>query len=284
VYKPLAPWRNVSRRGEDFKKGEKIMDKGDVIEPHHIAVLSATGNTSVSVLRKPVVSVISTGNELIEPEVVEANASTKIPDSNRYMILSSLKKLNTIPLDMGIVPDNPESIRDVLEKSLKISDIVIFSGGTSVGKKDLVPEIVNDKKDGTFIHGLAIKPGMPTGIAVCDGKPVLLLPGFPVACYIAFNLVFPKILQRVYGVSKELKLDCKVLAYARRRIPSQAGIRTFTRVSLKIENGRLYAEPLRTSGSGLLSTLLHADGIVEVEEEKEGYEEGEVVEVKLISW
>ncbi len=283
VYQPLTPWKNVSRKGEDFKTGEKVLERGELIQPHHIAVFAATGNLEVEVFKKPVVSVISTGNELVEPDTEPFDG--KIVDSNRYMLLSLLEDLNAEPLDMGIIPDDREALSKTFRKALKVSDMIVFSGGTSVGTKDLVPEIVNELRDGVFIHGLAIKPGMPAGITSCSKKPVILLPGFPVACYIAFNLIVPRILTRMHGIEcrEVYQPGCRLKAIAKRRIPSQPGLRTFTRVKVEFEKGVVFAEPIRTSGSGIISTLAKADGIVEIAEEKEGYEEGEEVEIRLIS-
>jgi|Deesub1362B_J571_1020462.scaffolds.fasta_scaffold00145_53 molybdenum cofactor synthesis domain-containing protein len=294
VYSSLPPWKNVSRIGEDLREGEVVIKKGEIIQPHHIALLAASGNLRIKVFRKPIVGVVSTGNELVdavEVNTVEAKKDLqegKIVDTNRYMLMNLVRQYNAKPIDFGIVKDDLETLRNILISALKKTDILIFSGATSVGTKDLLPEIINEFREvgDLFIHGIAIKPGMPTGITSIRGKPVLLLPGFPVASYIAFNLLFPKIVFRMYGLDfKEFYPPGSILkAVAGMRIPSTAGVRTFTRAILEKKGDRLFAYPLRTSGSGILSSLSKAHGIIEVSEEKEGIEEGEEVEIRLINY
>jgi molybdenum cofactor synthesis domain-containing protein len=289
VYSSLPPWKNVSRIGEDVRKGEIVLRKGEIIQPHHIALLSASGNLRVRVFKKPTVAVASTGNELVSPEMgleTEEVERDKIPDSNRYMLLNLVRQFNAEPLDLGIIPDDDELIRETILRTLERADIIVFSGATSVGKRDLLPEVIDELRDTEFIHGIAIKPGMPAGFSSLRGKPVLLLPGFPVAAYVAFNLLFPRILFSMYGIDfSDFYPPGSVLkALAGARIPSNAGLRTFTRAYLRVESGRLIAYPIRTSGSGILSSLAKAHGIVEVPEEKEGIEEGEEVEIRLINY
>ncbi len=292
VYSSLTPWKNVSRIGEDLRRGEVVVKKGDIIQPHHIALLAASGNLRLKVFRRPVVGVVSTGNELVDAvDAVEAQEDLqqgKIIDTNRYMLMNLVRQYDAEALDFGIVKDDPEALRNALTSALERADILVFSGATSVGTKDLLPEIINEFREAEdlFIHGLAIKPGMPAGIVSIQGKPVLLLPGFPVASYVAFNLLFPKIVFRMYGLDfKEFYPPGSILkVIAGMRIPSSAGVRTFTRAILEKKGDRLFAYPLRTSGSGILSSLSKAHGIIEVPEEKEGVEEGEEVEIRLINY
>ena len=283
VYSSLPPWKNVSRIGEDVKKGEIVLKKGDVIQPHHIALLSATGNLRLKVFKKPVVAVASTGNELLEPE--NDISGGKIPDSNRYMLINLIRQFNAEPLDLGILKDDEEVIRKTLSLALEKADILVFSGATSVGKKDLLPKIVSEFSS-EFIHGIGIKPGTPAGFAAINGKAVILLPGFPVASYVAFNLLFPRIYFKTFGIEfREFYPPGSLLKVsAGARIPSNAGIRTFTRARLEWKNGELVAYPVRTSGSGILSSLVKAHGIIEVPEEREGIEKGEEAEIRLVNY
>ncbi len=275
IYKPVVPFENVSKEGEDVRKGEVVLKAGEILQPQDIGVLTSLGYTSVKVLKVPKVAIVSTGNELVE--VGERIEVGKVVNSNAYMLYCALKRYNCEPLIYGIVRDNFDDLKKALIQALNVSDCVITTGGTSVGKGDLVPEVV--KEVGKIIfHGISIKPGMPTGLGVVDGKPVLMLSGFPVACLIGFELIFPHVLSKLTGVRVVKRRGEVVKAKLKRRIPSKAGVRTFARVIYK--DG--LAEPFMTSGSGILSSMIKANGVVVVPEEKEGFEEGEEVDVILV--
>ncbi len=274
IYRSVTPWENVSKRGEDVRMGEVVLRKGEILQPQDVGVLASLGYSEVEVIRRPKVAVIATGNELIEvgmnPEV------GRVVNSNSPMLCCAIREMGCEPVYMGIVEDEFGKLRDAVSKALS-TDAVIVTGGTSVGKRDLVPEVVEEMGEIIF-HGVSMKPGMPTGFGVIEGKPVLLLPGFPVACILAFYTFFPEILAKLTGVRVVAKRGEKVRARLSRRIPSQPGVRTFARVVVR--NG--IASPVRTSGSGILTSMVKANGIVVVPEEKEGFEEGELVEVTLI--
>ncbi len=274
IYRSVTPWENVSKRGEDVREGEVVLRKGEILHPQDVGVLASLGYSEVVVLKRPKVAVIATGNELIEvgkkPEV------GKVVNSNSPMLCCAIREMGCEPVYVGIVEDEFEKLRDAVSRALS-TDAVIVTGGTSVGKRDLVPDVVKELGELVF-HGVSMKPGMPTGFGVIEGKPILLLPGFPVACILAFYTFFPEILAKLTGVRIVAKRGEKVKARLSRRIPSQPGVRTFARVVVR--NG--IAIPVRTSGSGILTSMVKANGMVVVPEEKEGFEEGELVEVTLI--
>jgi len=275
IYKAVTPWENVSRKGEDAKAGEIVLKKGEILQPQDVGIISALGYSEIRVLKKPKVAVISTGNELVE--VGKELEIGKIVNSNSPMLCCAVREFNCEPVYLGIARDNVDELMTKLSEGVEIADIVLITGGTSVGKRDLVPDAVG-KLGRVVVHGVAMKPGMPTGLGVIDGKPILLLPGFPVATLIAFYTFFPEILARITGVRVVGRKWSKVKAVLTRRIPSQPGVRTFTRVV--VEDGR--AEPIRTSGSGILTSMIKANGLVIVPEDREGFEEGEEVDVILI--
>ncbi len=279
IYKAVTPGENVSLKGEDVKAGEVVLRKRTVLQPQDIGMLAALGTTSVSVYSKPVVAVMSTGNELVEPGTEPEIGKTV--DSNRFSLMAALKELGCEVVDIGICRDNEEELERTVKTALKKADMVIASGATSVGKKDVLPAVV-EKMGEIIVHGVAIKPGMPTALAIADGKPVIMLPGFPVATLIAFYRFVPRILEHMMGFETIRRKWETVKAIAGRRIPSGSGMRTFTRVILRESKDGYVAEPVRTSGSGILSSLVKAHGFVIVPEEKEGVEEGEKVEVLLI--
>jgi molybdenum cofactor synthesis domain-containing protein len=275
VYKSVIPFENVSRRGEDVKAGEVVLKAGEVLQPQDIGILAMLGYSEVAVLRKPVVAVVSTGNELVE---VGADLEVgKVVNSNAPMLCCMLKQFGCELIYMGIVKDDYDELKNTLLKAVEVADCVITTGGTSVGKRDFVPEVVKEIGE-LIVHGISIKPGMPTGFGVVRGKPILILSGFPVACFVGFQLLFPEVLAKLTGVRVVKRRGEVVKAKLVRRLPSKAGVRTFSRVVYR--DGK--AEPLMTSGSGILTSTVRANGIVIVDEDKEGFEEGEIVDVILI--
>ncbi len=275
IYRQVLPFENVSKKGEDFKAGEVVLRNGEILQPQDIGILATLGYRKVRVLKKPKIVIISTGNELVD--IGENLEVGKVVNSNAYMLSCALKRYNCNPIIYGIVRDDFDDLKYAITQALEIGDGVITTGGTSVGKGDLIPEVIKEIGEMIF-HGISIKPGMPTGLGVVNGKPILMLSGFPVACIIGFELIFPYILAKITGVKVLRKKGEVVKARLRRRIPSKAGVRTFARVIYK--DG--FAEPLMTSGSGILTSMIKANGILVVPEEVEGYEEGDEVDIVLI--
>ena len=249
ILNAVSPFKNVSRRGEDVKAGEVVISKGEILQPQDIGILASLGVREVKVVKIPKIAVLTTGNELVE--LCEELEVGKIVNSNSPMICAAIKEIGCIPIPLGIAKDNPKEIESKIEEGLRIADAVVITGGTSVGEKDYVSVVVKNLGN-LIVHGVSMKPGMPTGLAVINGKPVLLLPGFPMAALLAFYTFMPKIVERLLGI-KILKKNGEIIkAIAKRRIPSSSGIRTFARVIYK--NG--FVEPLRTSGSGRQMGLL----------------------------
>ncbi len=279
VLKAVTPRDNVSRRGEDVQKDTIILRKGTILKPQDLGIMAGIGQSHVDVVKLPVVSVLSTGDELTETG--SPLTPGKIFDVNRPVVISLVKDLGCISLDLGVSRDNPDMIISRVQAGLAKSDVVLISAGTSVGEKDLVPSVVNSLgKPGIIVHGVALRPGAPTGLAVVGGKPVVLLPGFPVAAMVAFDAFVKPLLNRMRGV-REIP-SVRIRARMLRRVPSPGGMRTYVRVKVNREGQEYVAEPIRTSGSGIISSMVRADGIVVIPEDKEGVEEGEVVEVIVL--
>ncbi len=274
ILNAVSPFKNVSRRGEDVKAGEVVISKGEILQPQDIGILASLGVREVEVVKIPKIAVLTTGNELVE--LCEELEVGKIVNSNSPMICAAIKEIGCIPIPLGIAKDNPKEIESKIEEGLRVADAVVITGGTSVGEKDYVSVVVKNLGN-LIVHGVSMKPGMPTGLAVINGKPVLLLPGFPMAALLAFYTFMPKIVERLLGIKILKKKGEIIKAIAKRRIPSSSGIRTFARVIYK--NG--FVEPLRTSGSGIITSMIKANGLVVIEEDKEGIEEGEEVDVTL---
>ncbi len=288
VYRGVAPGENVSAKGEDVKKGELVLKKGSVVQACDVGLLLASGAERVGVARKVRVAVASTGDEVVDAsEVYDGGDKTgkslentgKILDTNRPVITSFLKNLCEV-VDLGVVRDSKEEMRKAFEKATSC-DMAIFTGATSAGKKDVMPEILEEYGE-LLVHGVAIKPGMPTALGVVDGKPVVLLPGSPVACFLSLKLFALPAIWILQGAEVLAYPGEVIKARLERRIPSNAGTRTFARVRLRREEDGYVAVPVRTSGSGIMSSMVRAHGVVEVEEGVEGIESGEIVEVRLI--
>jgi molybdopterin molybdotransferase len=279
IWTPATPGENVTRKGEDVHAGEIVLKRGVRIRPQDVGIFIRLGKTAANVVKKPMVSVLSTGDELVETMGdVEAG---KTIDVNRPILLSMIREAGAIGLDKGIVNDQFEDIKRKMEESLAEADVVVVTGGTSVGARDLVPEVVNSiGKPGMLIHGVSMRPGMPTGLGVVDGKPVLSLPGNPVAAMIAFKVFVKPLISRLTEAQEEL--TAKIKGRLTRRIASVQGFRTFNRVLVRRLGDQVSVEPIRLTGSGILTSMTKANGILVIPEDVEGYEAGEEVEVSLL--
>ncbi len=279
VMKALPKYKNISYKGEDFRKGEIIVSKGTVLRPWHIAALAQAGLKEINVCRKFKVAVINTGNELTESVPV---TSGKIPNSTGPLITAYVRELGLEPLYKGIVPDNKEQIKMTVKEVLGEADIVVITGGTSVGKRDLVPEAIKELPESELIfHGVNLRPGRTAGALIVNGKPVLMLSGLPVACLVGLDNFLKPLIKNALGL--KLPPTPVVRAKLARRLANVVGFRSYFRVVVYWDNGELLVEPLRLTGSGILSTLLKGNGIIEVKEDLEGFEVGDLVDVRLIS-
>ena len=280
VYRPVTPGENVSLRGEDVKKGDLVLRLGTLVKSQDVGIIAALNAPEVKVTRRPRVGVFSTGNELVN--LGEDVSGGKIVDSNRPTILAMVVSAGGQPVDLGIAADEEADISRKLSLGLENCDIVLASGGTSVGERDLLPSVVNALgSPGVVVHGVAMRPGRPAALGAVQGKPVVLLPGFPVAAMIAFDVFVHPIIDRMLGVVASLPSP-SIRAKALWRMPSSLGNRTFARVIVKRRGDEYVFEPLRTSGSGIISSMVRANGMVTIPENKEGIEEGEIVEVMLM--
>jgi len=278
VWKPVTPGENVSKKGEDIRKGEVALKAGTRLKSHHLGLLGALGETNVNVVRKPKVAILSTGNELID--LGHAPRFAQVIDVNRLILSNLCLELGTEPYDLGITKDDANKIADKIQIGLKQADMVITTGGTSVGLADLVPIAVNQiEKPGVVVHGVAMRPGMPTALAVLDGKPVFVLSGNPVAAMVGFEVFVRPILLKLLGIENEPRPVLK--AKLTRRVSSELGRRVFLRVYAFEREGEFFAEPIRVKGSGILSTMTKANGYVIIPESCEVLEESEWVLVQL---
>jgi molybdopterin molybdotransferase len=281
VWTQLAPNENVSRVGEDLKKGEVAIKAGTRLNPYHLALLAALGKTQVKVTKKPTIAILATGNELAE--LGSKPGENQVFDSNRTMLSAMCRELGAEPLELGIARDDVEEIAEKIKCGLKQADAAITTGGTSVGGLDLVPDAVNKLgTPGVLVQGVAMRPGMPTALAVVNGKPVMVLSGNPVAAIVGFEVFARPLISKMMGIKKEA-LQPTVKAVMTRRVSSALGRKTFVRVKAFMKNGEVFAEPVSAKGSGAISTMTRGNGFVVVPENREGVAEGEVVPVRLFA-
>jgi len=280
VLAALTPGENVSKRGEDVRKGDVAVESGTRLQAHHVGLLAALGISQVEVVEKPRVAVISTGNELV---ILGKNPQPhQIIDSNRYIISGLVAELGAQPLNLGIARDNQDEIRAKISEGLAKADVVITTGGTSVGTADLVPIVVNKLgKPGVVVHGVALRPGMPTALAVLKGKPVFVLSGYPVAATVGFEVFARPVILKLLGIEHEPRPMLK--AKLTRRINGALGRRVYLRVNVYQKDGDFLVEPVRTKGSGLLTTMTRANGYVIIPAEREGLDQDETVVVHLFA-
>ncbi len=279
VWSPLAIGDNVSKRGEDIKKGEVVAKAGIRLNPYHVGLAAALGNSQVSVARKPKIGIVATGNEITE--VGSQPSAGQIYDSNKVMLSAMCQEMGAEPIDLGIAKDDLDEIVSKIKKALQVSDAVITTGGTSVGGLDLVPDAVNKiGKPGVVAHGLALKPAMPTGVGILEGKAIMILSGNPVASVIGFEVFGRPLISRLLGMEKAEPRPI-LKAVMSRKIATTLGRKNFVRVNVSEKNGELIAEPVSAKGSGAISTMTRGNGFILVPESREGVREGETVTVHM---
>ncbi|HPR41435.1 MAG TPA: molybdopterin molybdotransferase MoeA [Candidatus Methanofastidiosa archaeon] len=260
VYTKVPPLKNVSLRGEDVKAGDLVFEMGTRLSPEQLAVLRSLGVRSVGVMRRPKVSVIVTGNEFAK-EVADG----KIFESNSLMLSKLLESANCDIGHVSVVNDDKDSIISALARAAD-SDFIMVTGGSSFGKKDMSSIIFED----FVFHGVTTKPGRPLGFVIWEGKPVYVMSGYPVAAFVQFYMFVIPFLEKTMG-TRYLR---KVKMVMSTDLPSQLGRTEFVRC--RIKEGMV--EPIRKSGSSMLSSVANADGFVLVDELTEGLNKGDVIE------
>jgi molybdopterin molybdotransferase len=280
VFKPAAPGENVISASEDVQKGELLVKKGSVLRPQDIAALAGIGVTAVRVYEKPNVSIIVTGDEIVPAE--SGRQPGQVRDMNSYSLAGFLTEHGGMPVKKGLFKDVYEEIRDVVQRALRDSDMVLITGGSSVGTKDMTAEIINSLgSPGVLFHGVALKPGKPTIGAIVDGVPVFGLPGHPAAVVVCFEIFLLPILRILAGrQEKETRDQRTIKARLARNLSSSLGREEHIRVALEEKDGEVWAEPV-LGKSGLIRTLVKADGSIVIPAQIRGIEKGETVEVKV---
>jgi molybdopterin molybdotransferase len=277
IYKQVAPGGNIIRAGEDIRKGDLLLPEGTKLRPQELGALASLGVTHVRVYRKLKVGYLSSGDEIV-PYQTQTLSDGQIRDVNYLTILGLASEWGVEVQYDGIVKDDISRFQQKARELYDRVDCLILSGGSSVGVKDYTSEVIEGLGEpGVFVHGISIKPGKPTILALANGKPVIGLPGHPASAMIIFKLFGERIVRKLQGEKIAKKPD-RIFARMTKNIPSSPGRSDYIRVRLFDLNGEWWAEPV-IGKSGLITTLVKSDGIVEIASEKEGVLQGENVPV-----
>ncbi|SHG79377.1 molybdopterin molybdotransferase MoeA [Halobaculum gomorrense] len=291
VFDAVAEGENVGPTGEDVAEGQTLYEPPHRLRPSDLGLLKSVGTDEVAVAERPGVSVIPTGEELVQAdpdpgEVIETNGLTVSRLAERWGADATYR---------DIVTDDEDALREAVERDLD-HDAIVTTGGSSVGERDLIPEVIDEIGE-VLVHGVALKPGHPVALGVVEETPVIMLPGYPVACIVNAVQFLRPVVRELGSLPHDPHPTRR--ATLTRKVSSEPGVRTFARVKLDPTDGRgadtdgasdiardgdgpaFEATPTRASGSGMLSSVALADGWVVVPESREGLDAGEAVDVEL---
>jgi molybdopterin molybdotransferase len=278
VLRSVATGENIITVGEDILEGDEVLPKGHLLRPQDVGGLLAVGLTEVTVARQPRVALIATGDEVIPPS--QPLGPGQVRDINSYTLAGLVKHAGGEPWSMGIIPDRFEALKAAAAKGLAEADMVVMSAGSSVSVRDMTGDVINELGEpGVLVHGISFRPGKPTILANCDGKPVVGLPGNPVSAMVVFNLLVVPMLWRLQGLTKPPAPQV-VKARLASNVASVAGREDRIQVRLEQRKDGLWAEPV-FGKSNLIFILIKADGMIKVPLDKTGLSAGESVEVQL---
>ena len=284
VLRAVAVGENVLRVGEDVNPGDEVIQAGARLRPAEIGGLMALGITRVPVVKKPGIGIISSGDEIVPP-TAELHIG-QVRDVNSFTLSALVEQAGGIPIRYGIVPDRAPALRAALSQALEECEAVVVTAGSSASVRDLTAEVINTLgPPGVLVHGVNVRPGKPTILAVCSGKEnqtpkaVIGLPGNPVSALVIAGLFLVPVIERLLGIDQP-RLRGRLQARLKINLPSKAGREDWFPVHLTQEGGMLEAEPV-FGKSNLIFTLARADGLICIPANATGLHAGEVVEVFL---
>jgi molybdopterin molybdotransferase len=277
VYRSVAPGQHTVARDEDAAKGEVLVEGGCRLRAQELGILAACGARQVTVFRRPKVGIISTGDEVVP--VTDVPRPGQVRDVNRYTLSALVRQAGGEPHFFGIVTDELEGLLDACRQAMQETDMVLISGGSSVGTRDLTVEVLEKLPQSQIMaHGVSIRPGKPTILARCGTKPFWGLPGHVTSAMVVFMVLVRPFLAWIGGCAEASPVTLR--ARLSRNLASAQGRVDFVRVRLIPKNGEILAEPV-LGGSGLMRTMVAADGLVAVDLNSEGLEQGTMVQVML---
>ncbi|MSP39232.1 MAG: molybdopterin molybdenumtransferase MoeA [Deltaproteobacteria bacterium] len=281
IHRGVSPWQNVIQIGDDIKKGEPVFSRGRRLRGHDLGALTGVGISSVAVYKRPRIALLSTGDEIVDVDVEPRPGQVR--NINQHSLAGLIEEAGGELKDWGVVRDDRVQLTDAIGAALAWGDLVLLSGGSSMGAKDIALETILSFPDSEFIfHGISIAPGKPTIFAKACGKPILGLPGYPVSALVIFDLFGAPMVRRLGGesVATLQRFSRTVRAKLKTNIASQIGREDYVRVVLEAAGTGFIATPL-PSKSGAIFTLVKADGMVRIEMNQDGLEQGEDVDVIL---
>jgi len=275
ILRPCAPGENIVYRGDDVAAGKRLYKAGHRIVPHDIGALAALGRAALRVCKKPSVAIISTGDELVPFD--ETPDGGQVRDVNSGMLAAAAEAAGADAWIFGITPDNEDALASIIKEAVSC-DLILVSGGSSAGERDITLDVVNRLGE-SYIHGIAMKPGKPTIIGEIDGKPVFGLPGHPVAAYFVFEIfIYPLICSMQGAAPGRRTLEAELSA----AIPSNHGRAEYVAVRLEGGEKGISAIPIRGK-SGLITLLADAGGYIEIPRDCEGFHGDAPVTINLFN-
>ncbi len=270
VFTPVNPAQNIGRQGSDIQKGQTVMQPGTLLNASRIGSLAALGLTEVTVFDKPRVAILSTGNEIVEPG--QPLAPGQIYDINRFTLAVVVNENGGVAIPYRIAADTIEDLSRSVDECLE-QDVVVFSGGSSVGERDLILDVVTAKGEVLF-HGIAVKPGKPTAFGRINDKLVFGMPGYPSSCLSNAHILLAPTLRKIARLPEQFVRSLTLPLAS--RVTSVPGRHQF--YSVRVESGR--AVPA-FKASGDITSMSKADGYIEIPAEVEAVDANELVDVKL---
>src|SRR3989338_96877 len=277
IFREVKRGENVRYAGEDVKKGELVIKRGALLKSGHIGMLASLVISTVKVLRKPKVAILATGDEMVE--IKQKLAPGKIRNSNAYSLYSQVLRAGAFPVLLGIARDRKEDLRSKIGKGLK-ADMLLVSGGISVGDYDFVKDVLKDLGTVMKFWRVAMKPGKPLAFGMIKKIPVFGLPGNPVSSMVSFEQFVRPALLKMAGAREIFRFHLP--AIFRESFKKKKGLRYFLRVVLENKNGALYASLTGAEGSGILKSMVLANGIMELPEELENLRQGDTAKVTYL--
>jgi molybdopterin molybdotransferase len=281
IHRGVSPWQNVIQIGDDIKKGDLVFQSGRRLRAHDLGALTGIGISSVPVYKRPRVALISTGDEIVDADATPLPGQVR--NINQYSLAGLIEECGADLKDWGVIPDDRSSLEKAIGEALQWGDLVLLSGGSSMGAKDIALETILSFRDAEFIfHGISVSPGKPTIFARACGKPIMGLPGYPVSALVIFDLFAAPLIRKLGGEERcgLGSFQPTVRAKLETNIASQIGREDYVRVRLE-RNGDSFAAMPLPNKSGAIFTLVKADGMVRIDLNQDGLEAGQEVEVIL---